>query len=126
VRLRGNQPLDPKQLDLFRFQQEHYDVIILGDVTADRIRAAGPRALATIQELVTVNGAGLLMMGGYDSFGPSWKNTEVEGLLPVKVGVAEQVEGSVKMLPTADSEALRDAAGRQTRGQRGRGRSCTS
>lgn len=102
VRLRGNQPLDARQLDLFRFQKEHYDVILLGDVTADRLRAADARALATLHELVVVKGAGLLMMGGYDSFGPTWKGTEIEAVLPVQVGVSEQSERPAKMLPTVD------------------------
>jgi uncharacterized membrane protein len=99
--LRGNQPLDAAQVDLFQFDKQRYDVIILGDVTADRLKAGNPNALAAIHRLVSEKGTGLLMMGGYDSFGPSWRGTEIEKLLPVQLqGAGEAVEGPVKMVPT--------------------------
>ena len=99
--LRGQKPVNAEQEDLFAFEKQHYDVIILGDVTAKAMRDADPQALKIIERLVFEKGTGLLMMGGYDSFGPSWLGTEIETLLPVKLDpAANQVEGLVKMLPT--------------------------
>src|SRR5262249_15047016 len=64
----------PEQADLFEFSKKHYDVIILGDVSARRLAAGNPKALAEIEKLVT-QGAGLLMMGGYETFGNGdWDN----------------------------------------------------
>src|SRR5207247_231630 len=99
--LRGEQPLDAAMKDLFAFEKQHYDVIILGDVAADRIQKADPTALKTIENLVREKGTGLLMMGGYASFGEKWKGTEIENLLPVKLDpVAGQIDGPVKVAPT--------------------------
>jgi uncharacterized membrane protein len=101
VWLRGGQELVPEQTDLFQFHKRHYDVIILGDVTADRLRAGGAGTLASIYQLVNESGSGLLMMGGYDSFGPSWRRTPIAALLPVELeGSAQQLTGPVKMVPT--------------------------
>jgi uncharacterized membrane protein len=103
---RGAQPLNPQQKDLFEFEKQHYDVIILGDVTADRLKSGNPDALGVINRLVNDKGTGLLMMGGYDSFGPTWRGTPIESLLPVKVeGAAQQVDGPAKMLPTKEGLA---------------------
>ncbi len=99
--LRGTQPLTPGQVDLFQFDKQHYDVIIIGDVTADRLREGSPDALQAIYRLVNERGSGLLMMGGDACFGRSWKDTPVEKLLPVQVvGEADQVDRPVRMVPT--------------------------
>jgi uncharacterized membrane protein len=100
--LRGSRALTPGQVDLFQFDKQRYDVIILGDVTADRLQEGSPDALAAIFRLVDQKGTGLLMMGGYHSLGRSWHDTPVERLLPVQLtgGDAEQVEGRVRMVPT--------------------------
>jgi uncharacterized membrane protein len=102
--LRGG-PAPAGQADLFQFARQHYDVIILGDVPADQLRAADPGALAGIYRLVSEKGTGLLMMGGYRSFGPTWRGTEIEKLLPVKLdraadGLSEQIHGPVRLVPT--------------------------
>src|SRR5262249_36765103 len=41
----------PDQADLFQFDKQHYDVIILGDVTAKRLAPGNPQALHQIHEL---------------------------------------------------------------------------
>src|SRR5262249_12990248 len=79
---RGEQVVNPNQKDLFEFDKQHYDVIILGDLTADRLRSGNRDAPAIIKKLVSEKGTGLLVMGGYESFGNSWKGTEIEQLLP--------------------------------------------
>jgi len=84
--LRGTQPLDPDQKGLFQFDQQPYDVIILGDVTAARLREADPRALEKIRERVFDKGAGLMILGGKRAFGNGdWIGTPLEGILPVRL-----------------------------------------
>lgn len=98
--LRRNEALDAELADLFQFDRQHYDVIILGDVSARRLSAGAPGVLAKIRELVDKKGTGLLMMGGYDSFGNSdWQDTDVAKLLPVHLNARGQTEGRVRMAP---------------------------
>jgi uncharacterized membrane protein len=99
---RGAQGLNPGKLDLFQFDKQHYDVIILGDVTPARLQSGNANALKIIHDLVSQKGTGLMMMGGYDSFGPNWRGTEIEKVLPVRLPVpAGQVEAESQMLPDA-------------------------
>src|SRR5205085_2478259 len=48
------------QGDYFNFEHEHYDVIIIGDVTAEQMRKRDPNSLTKIAQLVE-QGTGLLM-----------------------------------------------------------------
>jgi uncharacterized membrane protein len=99
--LRGDQALTPVQVDLFQFAKRRYDVILLGDVTSDRLREGNPDALAAIYRLVDEKGSGLLMYGGFHSFGRSWRGTDVARLLPVQLaGDAAQANGPARMVPT--------------------------
>jgi uncharacterized membrane protein len=102
VWLRGNQPLDAVQVDLFQFDKQRYDVIILGDITADRLKEGNPNALAAIYRLVSEKGAGLVMIGGLDNYqSGSWRGTEIEKLLPVQLQSSGQpVNAFFKMVPT--------------------------
>src|SRR5439155_11254888 len=85
--------------DTFNFDKQAYDVIVLGDVTAKRLRAADPKALDRIEDLVRDKGVGLLMMGGADSFGNSdWQGTPIAAALPVELEQRGQVEESVKIM----------------------------
>jgi uncharacterized membrane protein len=93
----------PEQQDLFEFDKRHYDVIILGDVTAQRLTAGNRRVLHDIQRVVKEKGTGLLMMGGYDTFANSdWAGTPLEELLPVRLDAKGDVTDPVQMLPTRD------------------------
>ena len=98
--LRTDEP-QADQAKLFELDRQHYDVIILGDVTAKRLSGGSREVLAKVKELVKDKGTGLLMMGGYNSFGNSdWKGTPVEDILPVDLNVQGQVDEPVKMEPT--------------------------
>jgi uncharacterized membrane protein len=91
------------QADLFQFDKQHYDVIILGDVTARQLTAGNPGVLATIHRLVSEKGTGLMMLGGAFTFGNSdWQGTDIDKLLPVKLDVRGQVTGDVKIQPVAE------------------------
>jgi hypothetical protein len=57
-----------------------FDVVILGDLPAARLPAAQSAKLKKLLD----SGAGLLMMGGYDSFGPGdWGRSALAEYLPV-------------------------------------------
>lgn len=90
------------QGDLFQFDRQHYDVIIIGNVTARNFSGGDPRVLAKISELVKDKGTGLLMMAGEDSFGEKdWRNTPIAPMLPVDLKETGMVKGEVAMEPTA-------------------------
>jgi uncharacterized membrane protein len=101
VWLRGGQTIDANSGDLFHFDRQPYDVIILGDVTAGQVKAVSPQALESIERLVS-RGAGFLMLGGYSSFGNSdWQGTPVEKILPIDFANSRgQIEENRKMVPT--------------------------
>src|SRR5260370_41574677 len=81
VWMRGEAPAADNG-DLFQFDKQQYDVIILGDVTAAQMRAANPRALAEIKRLVE-KGSGFLMLGGYRRFANGRREgTEMAGIHP--------------------------------------------
>jgi uncharacterized membrane protein len=87
-------------VDLFRFGEQHYDVIIIGDVSAGMFTAGDPGVLQHIRKLVETKGTGLLMMGGQDSFGPSWAGTPIADLLPVELDARGQLDNEVRIEPT--------------------------
>jgi hypothetical protein len=100
VWLRGDEAGDPRGSDLFQFDKQQYDVIILGDVTARQVQAVNPRALETMRDLVD-RGAGLVMLGGYATFGNGdWGATVLKDVLPVDLGARGQIENPVKVVPT--------------------------
>lgn len=91
------------EASLYDLDKQHYDVIILGDISARRLSAGNPSVLAKIEKLVAERGTGLLMIGGYESFGNSdWDRTELAKVLPVQLDVTGQIDGLVQMVPTAD------------------------
>lgn len=87
--------------DSLELDKRHYDVIIIGDVSARRLTGGDPHILEQIREAVS-RGTGLIMMGGSESFGNSdWQGTPVEEVLPVKIDSTGQIEDEVQMEPTA-------------------------
>jgi uncharacterized membrane protein len=103
VWLRGGQTLDANTGDLFRFDKQQYDVIILGDITAAQMKAVSPQSLESIERLVD-RGAGLLMLGGYSTFGNSdWPGTVIEKMLPVEMEQSRgQIDEDRQMVPTQE------------------------
>ncbi|MBY0587026.1 glutamine amidotransferase [bacterium] len=75
------------------------DVFILGDIAARQFTAD---QLKKLVERVQSQGAGLMMMGGYESFGPGgWHNSKVAEILPVVMRPTDiQQTGSQLMMPT--------------------------
>src|SRR5262245_11187723 len=83
------------EVELFQFDRQAYDVMILRNVSARRLAGGNPKVLSDIRKLVLDKGMGLMMMGGFDSFGGTpgqpgsgdWAGTPIEDLLPVKLNV---------------------------------------
>jgi uncharacterized membrane protein len=78
----------PMELDV-KDQLEHgkYDVVILDDVDAQALNAASWQALANRVH----TGAGLMMTGGYHSFGPGgFRETPLADTLPLNIGPAQR------------------------------------
>ena len=79
----------PAEVDLREAvaQREDFDVMILDDVDARALSLASWQALA---ELVR-GGAGLMMTGGYHSFGPGgFRETPLADVLPIDIGPAQR------------------------------------
>src|SRR5207302_1506762 len=75
----------------------------LGDVTAQRLRDADPDALKKIYDRVDQKRTGLLMMGGTFAFSKEvWGGSEIEKLLPIRLGAGEQSTADVKLKPTEE------------------------
>lgn len=103
---------DPNQrpVDLQdRFRRGKYDVYMLGDVDASFFTPAELAALAAVVK----QGAGLVMLGGFHTFGPGgYADTPLADLLPVTMDARErqrpgdairsdvQLAGPLKMRPT--------------------------
>lgn len=100
------------RIDESMFDPGRYDVYIIGDVPAE---VFGPAVLRKLAERVD-QGAGLMMLGGYHSFGPGgYADTPLAELLPVRMNRADVQTGdeidtslhfleSLKMLPTRRGE----------------------
>jgi uncharacterized membrane protein len=100
VMLRGDIPANPEQVDLFQFEKQHYDVIILGDVSAKRLRTGNPKAIENISDQVREKRTGLMMIGGVNSFGGSdWQGTELAKLLPVDLSESRLIDANTKLVP---------------------------
>ncbi|MCS6975476.1 MAG: glutamine amidotransferase [Gemmatales bacterium] len=109
---------DAWRRDLLRALQSGerpYDVYILGDIPASRFVPRTPEGQAILQRIhdQVNDGAGLLMIGGHQSFANgvdgrgtgSWRGTIIETLLPVELDSIGQLEGegghrSVRFVPT--------------------------
>lgn len=101
----------PPEVDLRDvFESGDFDVVILDDVDARALSLASWQALA---EMVR-GGAGLMMTGGFHSFGPGgFRETPLADVLPIDIGPAQrqgfdeplredvQIAGPLKMRPAA-------------------------
>src|SRR5262249_51610940 len=102
--LPGAKP-SPQIADWFEFGKKHYDVIVIGDISAQRFPAGRHDVFPKIKELVE-KGTGLFMMGGYETFGNSdWNGPQAAalgGLWPTEFSERGQVEGLVQFMPTKE------------------------
>ncbi len=111
-------------VDLTERLAEDYDVLLIGDLDA---AALGEHNLATLKEKVNA-GKGLIMIGGYHSFGPGgYGRGELADVLPILFDRFERQEfdkppalafhlaGPVQMLPATDHYVVHLAAGEANR-----------
>src|SRR5205807_7304960 len=81
------------------------DVIVIGDISAQRFSGGKPEIFDKIVQSVQSKGTGLLMLGGYDTFAAGgWQNSALVKLLPTRFDQAEQIEARVTVTPTAAGE----------------------
>ncbi len=98
VRLKEAKP-SRQEADLFNFDKQHYDVIVIGDVSATRFSGGNQAVFNKIASLVE-KGTGLLMIGGYEALGNTdWQGTAIQSLLPVILNKTGQFEGPVRVTP---------------------------
>lgn len=90
-------PVNPVEL-------QAYDLIILQNVPAEEIAPAQQRQLA---QYVEDFGGGLIMVGGYDSFGAGgWIDTPLDPLMPVDMRIPDELR-----VPTAAIAIVLDRSG---------------
>lgn len=100
VRL-SDDALSPTEDEVFRFEKQHYDVIILGDISARRLSGGDMGVLQRIHDEVAKKGTGLIMIGGYESFGNGdYQDTPLGPLLPTVLARADAMEGNIRIVPT--------------------------
>lgn len=102
-RLPGEVP--PKGKDPYELDERQYDVIVIGDISATRFAGGDPTVFKKISTQVTDKKAGLLMMGGFDTFANSdWQTVgaDIAALLPVDLNRRGQADGDVKLIPTKE------------------------
>jgi len=85
--------------------KQPYDVIILGDITPRRLSGGDDTILNGIREQVR-RGTGLMMIGGLENFGKSWRGTPIADVLPVDLSDSGQDERYIRMVPTAEGVGL--------------------
>lgn len=96
--------IDPAAMPDDLVSLQAYDLVILQDVPADAMSQRAQAALAAhVQEL----GAGLVMLGGYNSFAAGgWRGSEIEPLLPVELEIPDDL-----VVPTAAVMIVLDSSG---------------
>jgi uncharacterized membrane protein len=89
--------------DLLNLKKQHYDVVVIGDISSGRFAGGSPGVFRDLKQLVKEKQTGLLMLGGYETFGNGdWPAVpEIAELLPVDLNVVGQVDGPVRFRPTA-------------------------
>jgi hypothetical protein len=94
-------------LKVYEFSERHYDVIIIGDISAQQFSLGDAKIFDTIKDMVINEKTGLLMLGGTETFAKGgWdKHPALADLLPVKLdpGNAEFVKGEVLAVPDPDA-----------------------
>jgi len=90
-------PLPPEQQDWFNFDKQHYDVIVIGDISAQRFSDGNREVFRKIRDSVEKEGTGLLMLAGHDTFAnKDWNGflaKDLASLLPVELDTPGHVEG---------------------------------
>src|SRR5262249_3745399 len=68
VILQPDVAVSPAQREFLDLDAQAYDVIIIGNVTADELKRIDPQFLVKLRERVLKNGMGLMFLGGEHAF----------------------------------------------------------
>jgi len=94
----------PRDVPSNPVELQAYDLIILQNVPAEEVPGAQQQQLA---QYVQDFGGGLIMVGGYDSFGAGgWINTPLDPLMPVDMRIPDELR-----VPTAAIAIVLDRSG---------------
>lgn len=102
-------PPSPEELLYLDLEQQAYDVMIIGNVTARQLTTVRPDMLDLIADRVKTKGMGLIMLGGERAFGgaadapdPGWDRTPLAEILPVTFTreIVEEQGKSYQTIPT--------------------------
>ena len=114
TKLHAGQPLEGSGLEA---RLDQYALLVLSDYPASQVGAAGQAAIA---ERIERGGGGLLMIGGWASFGGprgGYGGSRIAELLPVEIGAEDQDDrvntplGTVLVARAAPHPALRRVQG---------------
>jgi hypothetical protein len=90
-----DEPAEAKEREGLDFDQQAYDVIIIGNVSARQLTTLDPLLPAKLRDQVLKKGVGILFLGGHATFNGTpgfndatgWRGTaEIETILPVELG----------------------------------------
>jgi uncharacterized membrane protein len=89
--------------DPLKLKKQHYDVVVIGDIAADRFAAGNRGIFQEIRRLVHDKKTGLVMLGGAATFAnDNWQAVpEIVEMLPVELDAPGQIAGPVRFRPTA-------------------------
>jgi uncharacterized membrane protein len=108
VRLKDDRAPKVGQEDWFKFKDKHYDVIVIGDISAERFSGRDPDVFRQIHELVKEKGTGLVMLGGYETLSANksdWHQARpIAELLPVTLRPLGHFDDKIKMTPTDEGQ----------------------
>jgi uncharacterized membrane protein len=92
-----------KTSDPLQLKQRHYDVLVIGDISAERFAGGDRGIFGEVRRLVHDKRTGLLMLGGMETFAnDNWQAApEIVELLPVELNENGQIDGPVRFRPTA-------------------------
>jgi uncharacterized membrane protein len=97
---------DPKApgRDRYEFDKRQYDVIVIGDLSAPQFSGGDVTVLERVRDLVKAKKAGLMMLGGVDTFGRGgWDRTPLAEVLPVTLDIDQQLDNPVRVRPTEEA-----------------------
>jgi uncharacterized membrane protein len=103
-RLAGN-PVTTAQKALVDFKNKPYDVVVIGDISAQRFSGDDKAVFAQLREMVLRKRAGLLVLGGFNTLNDDQEPTatqELADILPVElVKQLGEIEDKVQAQPVA-------------------------
>jgi hypothetical protein len=103
-------PLTPQQAEYFKTPEKNFDVIVIGDISAARLAGGDGTLFDRIASQVASKRTGLLMLGGYQTYGPSdWQSVgkDLAALLPIDLAESTQVNDKVRAVPVPANKTHR-------------------